>query len=176
MNIENNLCDGDDYEVYAKIDGYENYYISNFGNLINSKTERILKPYNVKGYLQIALFKNGKDKKYYLHRLIALAFIPNPENKDFVDHIDNNPLNNNIINLRWVSNQQNQFNSLKSKNTSSKFKGVCFHKLANKFIASIRIDGKKKHLGYFEDELAASNAYNIEAKIHQKEYFCNNNL
>jgi hypothetical protein len=177
MNIENNLCDGLDFEVYKKIDGYENYHISNFGNIINSITGRILKPNNNgNGYLQIELSKNGKRKKYLIHRLIALAFIQNPENKEFIDHVDNKRSNNNINNLRWVNRQENNFNSLKSKNTSSKFKGVSFEKKTNKFRAFIKINGKNKFLGYFENELAASDAYNSKAKIIQGEYFCTSNI
>jgi hypothetical protein len=177
MNIENNLIDGLDFEVYKKIDGYDNYHVSNFGNVINSKTERILKPFNNGyGYLQIELYKNGKRKNYKLHRLIAIAYIPNPENKSFIDHIDNNSLNNYILNLRWSTPLENNFNSLKSKNTSSIYKGVYFNKSRNKFLARIQVNGKNKFLGYFEDELAASKVYNIEAKIIQGEFFCTTNI
>jgi hypothetical protein len=176
MNIENNLIDGDDYEVYAKIDGYDNYHVSNYGNVINSITGRILKANNVNDYLQIRLYKDGKGKNYKIHRLVGIAYIHNPENKEFIDHIDNIKSNNNISNLRWTTNQENQFNALKRKNTSSIYKGVSYKKSSNKFVARIRIDGKQKYLGYFEDELEAADCYNTKAKIIQGEYFCKNNL
>jgi len=69
-----------------------------------------------------------------LHRLISEAFIPNPDNKLCIDHIDNNTLNNNSINnLRWVTTKENAQNAkLSAKNTSG-FKGVSFHKKLNKW-------------------------------------------
>jgi hypothetical protein len=60
----------------------DNYEVSNYGNIRNASTERIVKPFVKKnGYLQVDLYLNGKRKKSHVHRLVALAFIPNPEGK-----------------------------------------------------------------------------------------------
>ena len=117
---------------------------------------------NIKGYLQIGLTKNGIRKQYYLHRLLGIQFIPNPNEYLFIDHIDNNKLNNDLTNLRWITHSGNNRNS-NHKNKSSKYRGVCWFKRDKKWKAQIRIDGKEKHLGLFINEEEASLAY-------QKEY------
>ncbi len=103
-------------EVWKPIDGYDDYQISNFGRVKSLKydKERILKPFpNSDGYLQVDL-----GKKYLkIHRLVALAFILNPENKPCIDHIDRNKINNSFNNLRWVTHQENMCNlSVKKDN------------------------------------------------------------
>lgn len=67
-----------------------------------------MKPYeNHKGYLKIGLFKEGKCEKHRIHRLVAQAFIPNPDGLSDVNHIDGNKQNNSVSNLEWVSNRDN---------------------------------------------------------------------
>ena len=104
-------------EIFKQIDGYPNYLISNLGNiksLANGK-ERILKPFvDSKGrYLQITLCNNGERKKYLVHRLVALAFLPVAEGKNVVNHKDGNPQNNNVSNLEWCTTQENVHDSYK---------------------------------------------------------------
>ncbi len=60
-----------------------------------------------KGYLRVTLYKDGSRKNFLIHRLIATHFIPNPENKPQVNHIDGNKINNNIDNLEWVTPSEN---------------------------------------------------------------------
>ena len=86
----------------------ENYQISNLGRIKNLKTGRIIKPdKEEKGYCRLTVKMYGKKKHFAVHRLVAIAFIPNPENKPQVDHIDFNKSNNKVNNLRWCSNKEN---------------------------------------------------------------------
>ena len=88
----------------------ENYEISNLGRIRNLKTNHIITPEKEeKGYCRLSIRVNGVKKHYAVHRLVAIAFIPNPENKPQIDHIDNNKENNRVDNLRWVSNKENAY-------------------------------------------------------------------
>jgi len=152
-------------EEYKPIEDFENYEISNLGSVRNKKTGRILKYFiNKDGYYKVMLWKNNKGFNKKIHQLIAQAFIENPENKQCIDHIDNNRLNNNINNLRWATNQENSQNRQLSSNNTSGVKGVSFHKKANKWQAHIKIDGIKIHLGYFDNIEDAKQARVIKAQ------------
>ena len=136
-------------EEYRIIKGYENYSVSNFGIVKNNKTGKILKPKIDNGYKRLQLCKEGIQKFFGVHRLVGLMFIDNPDNKPFVDHIDCNKQNNNVINLRWCTNQENQRNTNLSNKNTSNVKGVHFNKQKNKWRAQIKIDGISFHLGYY---------------------------
>ena len=70
--------------------------------------EKILKTFvSANGYVKVTLFKDGKHSQKYVHRLVAEAFIPNPDNLPVVDHIDSDKLNSNVSNLRWCTTYQN---------------------------------------------------------------------
>lgn len=93
-------------EEYVKIKDYP-YYISNMGNVKN-KTGRILKPkITNKGYLSVALYNANGKRWCYIHRLVAMHFLINSELKPNVNHIDCNPLNNNVDNLEWCTQSEN---------------------------------------------------------------------
>ena len=95
-------------EDFRKIEEFENYSISNLGNVRNDLTGRILIPHlNTNGYMALTLVKGKKKYLRYIHRLVALAFIPNPENKKQVDHINGNKTDNVLENLRWVTVSEN---------------------------------------------------------------------
>jgi hypothetical protein len=83
------------------------YEVSDAGEVRNSKTGRILKPGNDCGYHQVNLCINGIKTSIKIHRLVALYHLENPENKSQIDHIDRNKINNNVTNLRWVTNGEN---------------------------------------------------------------------
>ena len=137
-------------EEFKVIKGFENYSISNFGNVANVKTGKILKSsINGRGYLKVGLNIKGNRFTKKIHRLVAEAFIANPLNKPCIDHIDNDILNNNINNLRWTTISENLMNQSIRKNNSSGIKGVCFNKKSNKWEARIEMNKNKYFLGYF---------------------------
>ncbi len=161
-------------EIWKYIDGYENYQISNFGNVkalakntkmpnggIMVRKEKLLKYWLNAGYYKIGLCKNGKRKTMQIHQLVAMAFLNHKPDghKIIVDHIDNNPLNNKLENLQLISPRKNC--SKDRINGSSKYVGVHWCKNINKWISRIYINGKKKHLGIFDNELLASESYKI---------------
>lgn len=93
---------------WKQIEGYEKYSVSDTGLVRNDLTGKTLLPYTTKrGYLRINLTENGVQKKHLVHRLVAQAFIPNPENFDTVDHINGVKADNRVENLQWLSNQDN---------------------------------------------------------------------
>jgi hypothetical protein len=148
-------------EEYKIIKNFENYLVSNFGNIKNNKTNRLLKQHNhTKGYKQIEI----SGKKKFIHRLVAEAFIPNPENKPCVDHINNIRDDNRIENLRWASINENNQNKSMSKYNTSGFKGVFFDKTKNKWRAEIGFNGKSIKIGRFDTKEEANNARVKKAK------------
>ena len=118
-------------EVWKDIPGYEPYQASNLGRIRNGKkgkTENCKKlgtPLKTivteRGYEELKLSINKQRVHMLVHRLVALAFIPNPDNKQFVDHIDTNRLNNNVSNLRWttISENANNPNTIANRYKSS---------------------------------------------------------
>lgn len=117
--------------MWVKIQRNTNYSINKKGQVRNDNTGRLKKATLSKknGYLYIDLYDKNKRKKFTLHRLMAEAFIPNPENKPCIDHIDKNRKNCSIKNLRWVTFPENN-------------KGVRSEK-----IASIHYKEKRKKRG-----------------------------
>jgi hypothetical protein len=97
----------EDIEVWKNISGWENYSISNLGKVKNNKTGRLLRQSIRGGYSFVGLSKESKGKTKAVHRLVALAFIDNPENKQQVNHIDKNRSNNNVSNLEWTTALEN---------------------------------------------------------------------
>tara|TARA_R110002096_G_scaffold334165_2_gene528026 strand:+ start:51 stop:497 length:447 start_codon:yes stop_codon:yes gene_type:complete len=105
---------------------YPDYLIYLDGKVYNQKNKRyIIQSDDGKGYLKLKL--NGDFKR--IHRLLAIHYIPNPDNKSTIDHIDGNKLNNDISNLRWVNQIENS-NAYRSipKNNTSGIKNICYHK------------------------------------------------
>ena len=84
------------------------YAVNQFGAVKNTETDFIIRPQvNTSGYLEAQIYVDGKPKKIGLHRLVAQAFIPNPDNKPEVNHIDGIKINNSVDNLEWVTREEN---------------------------------------------------------------------
>lgn len=160
-------------EQWKLINNYNNYSVSNFGYVRNDKSGRILKPIdNGDGYLFINLSKNGIRKNFTIHRLVGLHFLPNWKAYKEIDHRNQDKLDNRVLNLRWATRSEQCANKTKQQNTTSKFIGVSFHKIKNKWVAHIRcqklLGGKRKYLGYFETE--------DEANSSRQKYIIDNHL
>lgn len=90
------------------VQGFENYSVSNTGMVRNNKTGRIMKQLNqAKGYHGVNLRSHGKTTKLSTHRLVAIAFLPNPNNYPMVNHKDENKQNNVYTNIEWCTHQYN---------------------------------------------------------------------
>ena len=158
-------------EIWKEVKGYEGkYQVSNFGGIKSLKRsyvlrDRIIKPILKKcGYFKVNLRKENEVRHISVHQLVAIAFLNHKPcgYKIVVDHIDNNPLNNNVDNLQLISQRENA--SKDRKGGTSKYVGVCWDKNNNKWMSSIYINNKSKYLGRFENEYDAYLAYKAEIK------------
>jgi hypothetical protein len=101
-------------EIWKPIIDHPEYYISNLGRV--KKNDKILNQYIDNGYHRVCF----KNKNFKVHRLIGIAFIPNPDNKPFIDHINRNRSDNSLNNLRWVTNSENIINQDGRSNINQK--------------------------------------------------------
>jgi hypothetical protein len=101
-----------------EITEFPGYYINEEGKIYGVTKSQFLKYNMTEPYPKIQLYKNGETKMFYVHVLVAKTFIPNPENKLVVDHIDGNKANCNVDNLRWVTNSENNILYQLRRNTS----------------------------------------------------------
>jgi hypothetical protein len=102
-------------ENIKQIIGYEGIYTISESGSVKNNNGKLLKPakcHSGKGYYQVVLSKNGFTKTYSLHRLVAMCFIPNPDNKPQVNHKDGNKFNNHYTNLEWVTAKENLIHSV----------------------------------------------------------------
>ena len=130
-------------EIWKDIKGYEGLYqVSSLGRVkrtYKNKKERILKIYLRKdGYFQIQLSNQSKFKQFLIHRLIAHAFIPNPDNKPFINHINGVRNDNRIENLEWCTNKENIHHAIKNGSRNDKGENNPNSKLTEEQIRTIK--------------------------------------
>lgn len=151
-------------EIWKDIIGYEGLYqVSNLGRIYSTprpSTKGGIRKTNIdtRGYQYVCCKKFGKGKNLLLHRVIAIHFIPNPENKPQVNHINGNKLDNTIENLEWSTAQENIHHFVSTrKNRSSKYIGVRSSK--GKWEVFCTVNKARKHIGYFLTEEEAHEAH-----------------
>lgn len=157
-------------ERWVVIEGYEDYQVSNLGRIKSLKynKERILSSAIDKlGYARVNL-SDGKCKLFTVHRLVAKAFIPNPDNKPYIDHIDRNPRNNSAVNLRWATPSENCINQVRPNNTTGE-KYIIKRRDYDYYKVQIRAPGGGKMFyktfHNLQDAITARDSYLQEAKL-----------
>jgi len=158
-----------DDEVFARIEEFPDYAISNYARVLSIRKQIFLKPWiSNSGYFQIYLYKDKKRYRNYIHRLVVRTFIKEEINKPIIDHINRNKLDNSLKNLRWADYQINGANRDKFKGTSSRFVGVSFIKRDKIWYSYIHIKGKLTNIGSYANEndaMHARNNYIIENNL-----------
>lgn len=167
-----------DNRIWKPISQYEVYYlVSTCGCVYSIKRKKYLKPQKGIHYLQVQLNKDGYGLTKTIHRLVAEAFIQNPNLKPEVNHIDGNKLNNNVCNLEWVTSSENSLHALsiglqkptkpqkgKKLGNSSKYHNVLRDR--NKWKARVKNDGKVLVSKNFDTEEAAALYVNYIIDLH----------
>lgn len=153
-------------EIWKDIVGFEGLYqISNYGNIksfVKNNKGKPMKQRILRNYMSIGLTKNKKQYTFFVHRLVAETFIPNPNNFPCVNHIDGDKLNNSINNLEWVTYSENSKHSIyildNKKPPKHKGENNHFSKHNEKEIEELR---KKRKMGYTLKQLANEYNYTI---------------
>lgn len=171
-------------EIFKPILGYEDTYkISNYGRVVSlSKKvnyyQEKLKSFEIsRGYPRVSLWKNGKGKHFFIHRLVAEAFIPNLENKPQINHINGIKTDYRIDNLEWCTSKENIIHShitglagtiihKKTKLNKSGYVGVSYCKLTKKWLSRITINNKRIVLEYFINIIDAAKAFDNAADFY----------
>ena len=133
------MKDVHELEIYAPIKGYTDYLVTSHGRVISLRDNhgkyrlKELKLIITRGYLYVNLHKNGKIFFKTVHRLVAQAFIPNPENKPQVNHIDEDKTNNHVSNLEWMTARENVNHGTRNER-------------ASKILSDGRLKGENHHM------------------------------
>jgi len=162
----------DDEEVWKPIEDHTDYEVSTWGNVASTRFGkiRILQLHSdERGRQSVDI---GSHHRVFVHNLVGCSFLSKPGDCIEIDHIDRNPSNNNVSNLRWVSKSHNQANRVLSN--SCGMKGIRFKKSrkSKPYEAQITHDGKYYYLGTFTTPEEAHEAYKAKAKELFGEFAC----
>jgi len=153
-----------------EIQNYPNYLIYNDGRVFSKKNKRFLNPYKTKlGYLLIDLFNEKGKKQFKIHRLVAINFIPNPENKPQVDHVNRIRDDNRLENLRWVTSLENCNNRGEFSNNKIGHKNIFLKNQKDckkKWIFSKTCNSKKTYKRFYtlSDALCYKYIFNLKIR------------
>ena len=161
-------------EEWKQYQPYPSYWVSTLGNvkrIYKNGREHIFKPsINHKGYGKIDSIRKPKRVQGLIHRMVAECFIPNPDNKPFVDHINETKTDNRVENLRWATNSENQqhISSIRSNNTTG-YKGIAARTHKGQFVGwrvRLGLNNKRIELGTYHDIDDAIKVRNDAVKIY----------
>jgi hypothetical protein len=148
-----------------EITDFDNYLIYPDGKVFNKNNNKFRKlNFATNGYQYVALYKDGKQKNILVHRLIAIHYIPNPENKPEVDHINRDKTDNRLENLRWATRIENAQNTGKQKNNKSGYKNISFHKYSGKWEFKRRSQAQNfsKYFDTLEEAVDFKNSFDLK--------------
>lgn len=158
-------------EQWKPIQGYENYLISSHGRI--KKKDKILSPSLCHGYCRITLYKDGKRKSFLIHRLVALAFIPNPYDLPLINHKDENKENNQVDNLEWcTATYNNSYGTAKERIKSQSTKIKCLDLKTNEITYYPSIKDAARQLEFRDNGSAIYyNIYNSKSPYKKRYIF-----
>jgi hypothetical protein len=145
-------------EIWRDIPGFEGIYmVSDYGQILSVRRKRLLSP-NIgrNKYQRVALQINRERVEVFVHRIVAMAFIPNPDNMPVVNHLNGNRFMNRVTNLEWVNFRENETHRHIGLG-SSHYPGVTAK--FGKWQARICVNKKSIYLGLFDKEIDAAKAY-----------------
>ena len=160
-------CNGDlPHEIWRDIEAYEGLYkVSNFGRVksFHFGREKLLKAgVSNTGYANVSLTKNKTKKNFHIHVLVARAFLPNPEGKREVNHIDGDKTNNCVENLEWVTGSENTRHAIQNRQLNIKKGSQCYQaKLTDEQVRYIRRVYIPRHHEF--GQLALARRFNVSS-------------
>ena len=171
-----------DIEVWRDVEGYEGLYkVSNTGKILSLHTGKILKPFSKKGYQYVNLYRtgDGKKKDFTIHRLVCLAFLPNPKNLPDVNHKDETRDNNDVLNLEWCTVAYNNNYGTRVERCTNTRRTNLYGTTDEETIERIRVEKEREYrIKYYEankEKIKESykeyrKAHLDEVKAYKKQY------
>lgn len=168
-------------ERWLPVPGYEGLYsVSDLGRFFSHPRKHVSAGRYLKhalthdGYHFVGLSKKGVTEQFYVHKMVAESFVPNPGGLREADHKDRDHDNNRASNLRWATPAQNHANQNVNKDGTSKFKGVSYYSDLRCWVACVMVNGKQVRIGAFRGEIAAALAYDHATRLAYGEFAFDN--